>query len=111
MTVKTTGAEFWAFYNDEGFWPKGAWHDDTLILVNGKEVDDYTRENIPDDAQLVLDGGVVFLDERGTKDTGFEAHFKKWRKGQNTAYLAVECPKDKLEAVKAAIRAAGGKVA
>lgn len=111
MTTKTTGAEFWRFYNDKDYWPEGAWHDDTLILVNGKEVDDYTRENIPDDAQLVIDGGVVYLDEHGTSDTGFESFFRKWRKAQNIVFLSVEVPKDKLDAVKAAIKAARGKLA
>lgn len=111
MTVKTTGTEFWSFYNDTAHWPAGAWHDDTRILVNGAEVDNYTGDTIPKDAQLVLDGGVVFLDERGKDSTSFEGFFKKWRKANSTAFLSVECPKDKLEAVKAAIRAAGGKVA
>jgi hypothetical protein len=38
-----------------------------------------------------------------------EGHFKKWRKAHSTAFIAVECPKDKLDAVIAAIVAAGGK--
>ena len=110
MSVKTNGLEFWTFYNDKDYWPEGAWHDDTVILVNGKEVEDYTRENIPDDAQVTIDGGVVYLDERGQEDTGFESYFKKWRKQQSTVFLSVEAPKDKLDAIKAAIKAAGGRV-
>jgi hypothetical protein len=107
--VKTTGAEFWAFYNDKTFWPAGSWHDDTLIIVNGKDVEDYTPENIPDDAQLLIEGGIVYLDDQGRDDTAFESFFKKWRKTQNTVFLSVECPKDKVDAVKSAIKAAGGK--
>jgi hypothetical protein len=110
MTTKTTGAEFWRFYNDRNFWPEGSWHDDTLILVNGEEVGDYTRETIPDDAKVVIEGGIVYLDERGKDDVAFESYFRRWRRVQSTASLTVEVPKDKLEAVKAAIRAAGGKV-
>jgi hypothetical protein len=41
-------------------------------------------------------------------DCTFEAYLKKWRKQQNTVYLSVSVPKDKAEAVKAAIKAAGG---
>ncbi len=40
-----------------------------------------------------------------------EAHFKKWRKAQNTTLFVVECAKDKEESVHAAIRAAGGRIA
>jgi hypothetical protein len=109
--IRTTGAEFWRFYEDKTYWPEGSWHDDTSLTVNGKEVDDYTRENIPDDSKLVIEGGVVYLDERGNDDAGFESFFRKWRKAQDTEFLAVEVPKDKLGAVKAAIKAAGGKVA
>jgi hypothetical protein len=109
--IKTTGAEFWRFYEDKNYWPAGSWHDDTLILVNGTEVDDYTREHIPDDAKLVIDGGIVYLDEEGRDDAPFESFFRKWRKAQSTVTIAVDCPKDKLDVIKAAIRAAGGRVA
>lgn len=110
MAIKTTGAEFWRFYNDDKFWPNGAWHDDTVMTVNGEVVDDYTRETIPDDAQVVVDGGVIFLDEGGDRSVNFDSHFRKWRKAQDTVSIVVECPTAAADAVKAAIKAAGGKV-
>lgn len=110
MAIKTTGAEFWRFYNDDKFWPAGAWHDDTVMTVNGEVVDDYTRETIPDNAQVVVDGGVIFLDEDGDRYVNFDNHFRKWRKAQDTVSIVVECSTAAADAVKAAIKAAGGKV-
>ena len=110
--IKTTGAEFLRFYNDETIWPEGAWHDDETILVNGQEVDHYAEDTIEADAQISIEHGVVFKDERGEVELGsFEGYFKKWRKAQNTVFLTVEAPKEKLNAIKAAIRTAGGRIA
>ena len=39
-----------------------------------------------------------------------ESFFKKWRKKQNTATLIVECDLAKIDAMKAAVKAAGGKI-
>ena len=42
---------------------------------------------------------------------GMRGHkFKRWRKKQSTVYLSVSVPKDKVDAVRAAIKAAGGTV-
>ena len=38
------------------------------------------------------------------------AEFRRWRKQQTTEYLSVEVPKDKADAVRSAITAAGGRV-
>ena len=50
-------------------------------------------------------------------DVSFETYFKHWRRTQkaalastNVTLLSVTAPNDKLEAIKAAIIAAGGKV-
>jgi hypothetical protein len=107
--VKTTGAEFWAFYNDNTFWPEGAWHDDEVVRVNGEEMIDLEENNFPPEAKVEVEGGIVFLRENADEGPSFESYFKTWRKAQNTVFLSVECPKDKVDAVKAAIKAAGGK--
>jgi hypothetical protein len=109
--IKTTGAEFWRFYDDGKFWPEGAWHDYTLVKVNGEIVEYYTPETIPNDSQVIIEGGVICLDGCGDKTVDFESHFRKWRKAQNTEVIVVECPKVKAEAIKTAIKAAGGKLA
>ena len=110
MAIKMTGAEFWHFYNDDTFWPEGAWHDDTVVRVNGETVDDYTSESMPGNAPVVIEGGVIFLEADGDKNVTFESHFRKWRKAQDTVSFVVECPTAMVDAVRAAIKAAGGKV-
>lgn len=108
--IKMTGAEFWEFYNDPKFWPEGVWHDDEVMTVNGAVVSDYSTETILPDSQVTIDGGVIFLDEEGEESRSFEGHIKKWRKSCTVAYFTVEAPKDKLDAIKTAIKAAGGKI-
>lgn len=113
MGVKASGAELKAFYNDVVFWPPGegnTWHEDESVTVNNQTWEgEYT--DVPDNAQVVIDGGIVFSTKWEEGDApSFETYFKRWRKAQSTAFLSVECPKDKEAAVRAAIKAAGGKV-
>lgn len=114
MAVKVTGYEWKKFYTDKDpeFWPEGAWHDDEEVLVNGQEVDgEFSHESVADTDTITITGGIVFMRERDTDGPSLETHFKRWRKKQNTAILMVEVPRGDLEALKAAIAAAGGKVA
>jgi len=46
----------------------------------------------------------------GDEGPSLETYFRRWRKKQTTTFLTVECDHTKLEAVKAAIKAAGGKI-
>lgn len=83
MAVKTTGAEFSAFYFDKKFWPGDTWHEDAeiTIKVNGEVLDndfDYDANEVPAYAEVVLSGGVVTnvrMDNLGT----IESYFLKWR--------------------------------
>mgnify|MGYP006998740667 FL=1 len=112
MALKTNGAEFKRFYNDAAFWPEGAWHEDEDIEVNGSPLsEDSGIEEVPDDAVVKIAGGAV-IGLPGCENGGpsFEGYFKKWRRVQNTASFVVECDKANLDALKVAIRAAGGKV-
>jgi len=52
----------------------------------------------------------VFGPVVGTQEPSFEAYFKRWKKAQTTAIFVVECDLEKLDAVKQAIAAAGGKL-
>lgn len=108
MTVKTTGAEFKRYYNDDQAWPDDAWHDGIEVRVDGVDLGDESVEGIGDGAKVEIVSGDVFLPENDDSICILK-HFRKWLKNQNTAALMVECPKDKLEAVKAAIQSAGGK--
>jgi hypothetical protein len=113
MATKTTGVELKAFYSDTTFWPEGVYHEDDEVIIDGvHRTDDQDIIDIPDEARVVVAGGVV-LDLPGVDNDqapSFEGYFKKWRKQQTTAFFTGECPKDILDAVLAAIVAAGGKV-
>lgn len=119
MATKTTGAELRAFYNDDTYWLKSGdgksddlWHEELVLEVNGVEQpDDYSiNEDIKDEDQVKIVYGHVLSTREGFADCSFEAFFKAWRKQQNTVYLSVTVPKEKLAAVRAAILAAGGSV-
>jgi len=113
MSTKTTGAELKAFYIDTAFWPDGAYHDDEEIIVDGVNHTPFQDMlDIPDSSDVRISNGIV-LGLPGVDDDNapsFEAYFKRWRKQQATSFIAVECNKDKFDAVVAAIIAAGGKV-
>src|SRR5690242_13313142 len=113
MTTKTTGAEFKSFYNDDAIWPRdgNTWHEDEYVTVDGSDWD-YGREytEMPDAAKVTIGGGIVFSPQFDGNEPSFEAYFKSWRKAQTTEFMSVECSKDKADAVRAAIVAAGGKV-
>jgi len=113
MAVKATGAEVKAFYNDKDFWAEGVYHEDEKIEIDGRPVEEGSVDlgtDLSDTCEVKIAGG--FVTNEQYKDLGsFEGFFKKWRAKQTTVTIAVSCPKGKLEAVKAAIKAAGGKVA
>ena len=106
--IKTSGAEYKRFYDDEAAWPDGAWHEEELLLVNGDEWTDEVAE-IPDNAIVNLSGGAVFGLPNGAEPS-MELHFKHWRKRQTTTTILVECDLAKLDAIKLAVKAAGGRV-
>ncbi|HEJ2342309.1 TPA: hypothetical protein ACWLUJ_006169 [Pseudomonas aeruginosa] len=119
MATKTNGAELKAFYNDDAYWLKGAdgnsdelWHEDLTLVVNGAEqAEDFSiTEDLKDEDQVTIVDGAVLSNRDDFADRSFESFFRAWRKLQNTAYLSVTVPKEKLEAVRAAILAAGGSV-
>lgn len=113
MATKATGIELKAFYADKLFWPDGAFHEDEVVKVDGVNLSgDEDISDISDSCVVVVSDGVV-LDLPGVsseKAPSFEEHFKKWLKLQSNAFMLISCPKDKLDAVVAAIASAGGKV-
>lgn len=114
MSVKTTGAEFKEYYNDDTYWVKDSWYDHYAIKVNGEYIDDIT-DNMPDDAEVVIESGVVFipvLTESGAeeKEVSFVSHFKAWRKQKTSTTLVITVEKEHLDAVKVAIKSQQGVV-
>jgi len=120
MAVKANGAEVKAFYNDKAWWPEGVWHEEEEIEIDGVAIEEGQVDlgkDLSDISLVKIAGGCVFKEIAGseghtTKDLGsFESYFKKWRAQQKTATFIVSCPKEKLDAIVEAIKAAGGKVA
>lgn len=111
MALKIPAAEFKRFYNDPTYWPEDngdTYHDDVLFAIDGVETSDMETEKLPDNAVVtIVYGGAVFGHGNGV---GLDTYFRRWRKEQDTVYLTVAVPKDKQDAVTAAIKAAGGKV-
>lgn len=110
-TVKTTSAIWKLFYADKKAWPEGAYHDDTLLALNGKECPDMDLETLPLDATIEILSGYVMLPDGG--DVGLCEHFKNWESEQAGLGLAVgsfRVSKAKLLAVRQAILAAGGEL-
>lgn len=110
--VKTTGAEFRRFYQDKNWWDNDSgniWVEDETIIINGQEqTEGVELDAINDSDAVVIDEGSVFgLDD----ETSLETYFRRWRKKQNTVSFLVECDISKRDGIKAAIKAAGGRVA
>lgn len=118
MATKTTGLELKEFYGAEDYWTQtvnGAriefWHEELVLKVNGiVQENEIEIASLKDHDVVTIVAGIVLNDHPSISDYSFESFFKGWRKQTNTAFLSVEVPKDKLEAVKASIRDAGGKV-
>lgn len=111
MTAKTTGAEWKRFYIDKVAWPDGAWHEDEELTIDGR-MWDHDKDDLsapPDNAAMTVAGGIVFMRDGDDDGPSLEAHFKRWRKAQSTVFFSCEAPRDRADAVKAAILAAGGK--
>lgn len=109
MAVKMTGAEFKEFYSDEEFWPEDSWHEDAYMSVDGIEFPDgIDVDELSDTSVVELSGGFV-VGLKG-EEPALDTYFRRWRKKQNTTTFVVKCDKSIVDAVKSAIKHAGGKV-
>lgn len=109
--VKTTGAVWNRFYSDPKAWPDGAYHDDTVLSINGKEEPDAELEKLAPDATVEIRCGFVILPNGS--DTSMSAHFMKWQTeqaGAGVSFGSFRVSKDKLESVRLAVLAAGGEL-
>ena len=108
MSVKMKGVEFNAYYHDDEYWVSGAWHDDHCIKVNGEYREDFDT-NVPDDADVVIESGVVYVPVNGEsgmeeKDISLVTHFKNWRKQNKFSFIVVTVEKGKETDVRQALR-------
>jgi hypothetical protein len=107
MRITAAGAEWKAFYQDEAYWPEGAYHDDTDIMVDGVVAEDIDLSEVGDDATLTVRGGFVEINNRVVP---LVDHFLAWRKGRTTRTLVIDVPPEHYDAVRLAAESAGGTV-
>ncbi|AYD80801.1 hypothetical protein KNU12_gp159 [Klebsiella phage KP179] len=96
--MKTTGALWKEFYNDEAFW-EGYYHDDTLILFDDVEVEEY--EDPSPDAVVKIESGYVYKTDDFfiSHDLSLETFFKRWKKKQTARTMVVTVDKDNFDEV------------
>lgn len=116
MSVKTNGAEYKAYINEQSakWWPDGAYMDDSVLNVNGVEIGednfDFDPGKLEDSDAVSIIFGSYYISPGDRDPISLEAHFKRWRKAQTTVRILVEVHKDKLESLRDVIKANSGKV-
>ncbi len=119
MPVSLSGRDFKAFYNDQEVWSgDGAYLDEMQLFVDevlyngqhaGGDYVDGDVEKIPDEAKVRLDYGSFF--KTGDSDPAdLVSVVRRWLKKRDSVTLIVSAPQAKLEAIRAAIKAAGGSI-
>jgi len=104
--LRMSGAEYKAYMAADWGHPD-AHYDDYTVYLDGVEVSDVDDTKVADTALLEFWGGVVYL---GNRDMSLKAHFNRWKRAQTVRYVTVEIPVDKLDELKAAVKALRGKV-
>jgi len=109
MPIRTTGKQIKDFYNDGAFWPRDGCVtlEEELVSVNGIETDDLDTSQLKDDDVVILIGGSVDLGFREGR-LPLLTYFRRWVKTQNTITIIVEADASIAEAVRLAIKRAGG---
>lgn len=116
MTVQTNGAELKAFFADKTFWPDNVtdgnnfWHEELTLIINGDEDLEPLVSTLRDSDHVKITYGDVYSTQK-PHFVSVETYFKRWKKTKTNTSLLVSVPNEHLEAVKAAIQAAGGALA
>ena len=109
--LKISGIEWNLFYSDKTAWPKGAWHEEEKILIDGREPDiDLDLSSVPNYCTLDITGGIFYRDGNATEGISLVNHIRKWRKKQSTTVFVIEVPNHLAELMRASVQAGGGKV-
>lgn len=110
--IKTTGAQFKAFYSDENFWPEGAYYEYETVVVDGKvngEDISIDYEDIADEAVVKVIGGAVFSED-GSDIATFKKFFNDWLKKQESEIILVQVSKAELENLKSYLKTIKAKI-
>jgi hypothetical protein len=103
------GSDFRAFLADKNVWSNGVYVDDVLIVIDGNEFgDDVDLDNlyIHPDANVEIQSGDVM--HAGERAYSLLAYYRQWAKEQGDVRIVVTVPHGRMDAVRAAIEAAGG---
>lgn len=109
-----SGAEFKKFWEDKTAWPGNdgqTYVDDEEIEISGTlYLTGVDVDVVKDDDIVKITGGFISSDDPKIDGTMLEAHYKAWKKKQKTTSMIVECPVDKLEAIKDELKKLGAKI-
>ena len=109
--ITMSGADYREFYHDRSVWGERdeGWLDEDDICVNGVIADFApTPENCPDSAIVTFSYGAMVDGPHNGEDLTDVA--RKWLLNRTYITLTVCVKKDDIENLKAAIKAAGGRV-
>lgn len=105
-SIKLTGAEWKRFYVDTSVWGDDTYWDDGFIEVDGKEFPDIAGDNVSDTAVVHVHNGYICDGLPGVPDDLIDA-IAWWQERQSNLHFHIAVPKDKVEAVQAALEALG----
>lgn len=113
MATKISGTEFKRFYSDTKFWPTDTYHEDVVWKLNGEDLPDDKDPDTALDTDIVsMEGGIILntpLYPVG-REPSIETYFRRWKREQTSTTFVVECDISKMDAIHAAIKAAGGRI-
>lgn len=115
--AKTNGADLKAFFNDKGFWPDDdgeTYYEDAAFTVNGRRIEYLDPDSLAETDQVQIKAGWVSTGDFKNDSIELTVYFRRWQRQRDkevgSRRLLVECDSAVLEAVKTAVKAAGGKV-
>lgn len=111
--MQISGAEWKKFIEDNPFW-EDKWLEEWELEIDGKiysseDSSDIDQTQLPGNAKIAIQYGCI-VDGKSSSVLDLKKFFNQWKKAQTTAHLIIEAPKDKIDAIKKAVKTAGGKV-
>jgi len=112
MPVEMSARQWSQFLADENYWPKGRFHDDHIVLLNG---DPSGRPTMyPNDLEESDVVTVEYGEVRDSRDLKYVSDFvdyaREWLVKLTNTKITIQCPDDKVEQVMQAVLKAGGEV-
>lgn len=104
-SIRTTGAQWLQFYNDDSIWGSEGFHEDLLIEVNGEpESETFDDARVKPDDEVRVVTGVLMDSALGDRVYDIVTVFRSWNKRQLVTTVLVEVNSDQVEKLKEAIK-------